>query len=465
MCLLWAAAPSVGASRRARWRRRPWQAELMPAANSHRENGRAIGLWGAVSIGVGGMVGGGIFAVLGEAMALSHGATPAAFLVGGVIALLTAVAYAKLSVAYPSQGGTVAFIDAAFGSNLLSGSLNLMLWLSYLVTIALYATAFASYAGTFFGRHHGVLLEHGLISFAIILPTVVNLVSAALVSRSETLVVAIKVVLLAIVIVFSASHVSVARLAPGHWGDPLSVISAGMIIFVAYEGFELIANSAEDIRQPARNLPRAFLIAVASVVLLYVLIAVIAVGTVPEAQVMAVRDYVLAVAAEPALGRAGFVLVALAALLATLSAINATLYGNARLGYVLARDGVLPSRFDVERHGLPLTGVLATAALSLVLANMIDLTDIAIIGSASFLLVFALVNAAACRLAEPIQGPRWLHALGGVLCVAALVVLIGHTWRSNPAGVAVFAGFVLISALFEFVYGRGVRGHFLKRRY
>ncbi|MGN8198730.1 APC family permease [Salinisphaera sp. RV14] len=427
--------------------------------------GRAIGLWGAVAIGVGGMVGGGIFAVLGEAMALSHGATPVAFLVGGVIALVTAVAYAKLSVAYPSRGGTVAFIDAAFGNNLLSGSVNLMLWLSYLVTIALYATAFASYAGTFFGSGRGVLLEHALISLAIVLPTVINLVSASLVSRSETAVVALKIALLAIVIVFSASHVDASRLAPAHWGSMLSIVSAGMIIFVAYEGFELIANSAEDIRQPDRNLPRAFLIAVSSVVALYVLIALIAVGTVPEAQVLAVRDYVLAVAAEPALGRAGFVLVALAAVLATLSAINATLYGNARLGYVLARDGVLPRRFDAERHGLPMTGVLATAVLSLVLANVIDLTDIAIIGSASFLLVFALVNAAAWRLAPQIHGLRTLHGLGVLLCAVALVVLIGHTWRSNPAGVAVFAGFIVVSGLFEFVYGRGVRGHFLHRHY
>ncbi|MGB7755844.1 MAG: APC family permease [Salinisphaera sp.] len=430
-----------------------------------RDSAGAVGLWGAVAIGVGGMVGGGIFAVLGEAMALSHGATPVAFLVGGVIALITALAYARLSVAYPSRGGTVAFIDAAFGNNLLSGSLNLMLWLSYLVTIALYATAFASYAGTFFGPGRGALLVHALISLAIVLPTVINLVSASLVSRSETAVVALKIVLLAIVIVFSASYVEASRLAPVHWGSALSVVSAGMIIFVAYEGFELIANSAEDIRDPARNLPRAFLIAVLSVVALYVLIAVIAVGTVPEAQVLAVRDYVLAVAAEPALGRAGFVLVSLAAVLATLSAINATLYGNARLGYVLARDGVLPSRFDAERHGLPMTGVLATASLSLVLANLIDLTDIAIIGSASFLLVFALVNAAAWRLAPQIHGSRVLHGLGVLLCGTALIVLIGHTWRSNPTGVAVFAGFVVVSGLFELVYGRGVRGHFLRRRY
>jgi len=91
---------------------------------------RAVGLIGAISIGIGGMVGGRIFAVLGEAVSMAHGATAVSFLVAGIVALLTSVAYARLSVKYRSRGGTVVFIDTAFGNNLISGSLNLMLWLS-----------------------------------------------------------------------------------------------------------------------------------------------------------------------------------------------------------------------------------------------------------------------------------------------------------------------------------------------
>lgn len=128
---------------------------------------RTIGLLGAISIGVGGMVGGGIFAVLGEAVSLAHSATTLAFFFAGVVALLTSYSYAKLSVAYQSEGGTVTFIDKAFGHNLLSGSANLMLWLSYLVTISLYAVAFASYGETFFAQK-SPLLHHILISTAIV---------------------------------------------------------------------------------------------------------------------------------------------------------------------------------------------------------------------------------------------------------------------------------------------------------
>ena len=102
---------------------------------------RQIGFLGAVSIGVGGMVGGGIFAVLGLAAVTARGATPVAFLVAGIVALLTAYSYAKLSVAYPDNGGTIIFIDKAFGVDWFTGTTNMLLWLGYIVTLSLYAVA------------------------------------------------------------------------------------------------------------------------------------------------------------------------------------------------------------------------------------------------------------------------------------------------------------------------------------
>jgi len=120
-------------------------------------------------------------------------------------------------------------------------------------------------------------------------------------------------------------------MSPEHWTSATSIIVAGMIIFVAYEGFELIANSAEEIKNPNKNLPRAFYSSVIIVIALYILISIITVGSVPEDVLMQAKDYALAVAAKPSLGHAGFVIVASAALLSTFSAINATIYGNARL--------------------------------------------------------------------------------------------------------------------------------------
>lgn len=426
---------------------------------------RKIGLAGAISIGIGGMVGGGIFAVLGEAVSLAHGGTPVAFFVAGMVALLTSYAYARLSVKYPSQGGTVVFIDKAFGNNIASGSVNLMLWLSYLVTIALYAVAFASYALTFFHDNTSTLIKHVLISAAVLLPTAINLVSASFVSKSETAIVALKLVLLAVIIVFSIAYVDPELVAPAHWGSMSSIFAAGMIIFVAYEGFELIANSAEDVQNPERNLPIAFYSSVILVFVLYVLIGIITVSTIPEEQLLSAKDYALAIAAKPALGQTGFVVIAIAALLATFSAINATIYGNARLGYVLAREGQLPEIFDKKVWNEPVAGVVVTAAISVLMANAINLKEIAIIGSASFLFIFALINASAFKLRKEIGGSRYIYIAAVLLSVTALMTLLINTFESNFRAIFVFVAFICVSVLFEMTYGKKLRGHFMGRRY
>jgi amino acid transporter len=411
------------------------------------------------------MVGGGIFAVLGEAVTLGHGGTPVAFALAGAVAGLTAYSYARLSVAHPDRGGTITFIDVAFGRNLLSGSANVMLWLSYLVTIALYAVAFASYAGTFFPTTPGPLLHHALASAAIVVPAGVNILSASAVSRAETVVVVLKLAILGVVVAAGATMFEPATVAPSAWGDPLSLLVAGMVIFVAYEGFELIANSAEDVREPDRTLPRAFGLSVGVVTVLYVVVAAITVSAVPEDKIREAKDYALAVAAEPSLGRTGFVLVAAAAVLATLSAINATVYGNARLGYILARFGELPGIEGRGRHDVPVDGVLTVAAGGLVLANLVPLASIAIIGSASFLLVFALANAAAVRTAGDIGARPALVWTALCATVVALGVLLWHSATTDLSALAVFVGFVALAVLFEYLYGQRVRGHFLGRRY
>ena len=410
-----------------------------------------MGALGAALIGIGGMVGGGIFAVLGTAVSLAGGGTPLAFALAGVVALLTCYAYVKLSCRYPEAGGTALFLDKAFGANLFTGGLNLTLWLSYLVTIALYASAFASYGMTFFSHHSG-WLKHLLICLAILLPTAINLLNASLVSRSESYIVIGKLLLLGVVIVAGMFHIDAARLEPSTWEAPGSLVVGGMVIFVAYEGFELIANAAGDVREPRKNLPRAFFGCVIFVVLLYILVAVVTVGAVPAEIIRQQKDYALAAAARPSLGQAGFTLVSVSALMATFSAINATIYGNARLGYSLAVDGELPMELEKKAWNRPLPGVIATAAISLAIANFIDLRSIAILGSAGFLVVFAAVCGAAWKLSTTIGSRKWLCAVGCAACLAALVALLVHTGADNPPALAIFAGLLAAAYVFEWLY-------------
>jgi len=425
---------------------------------------RTISLLGAISIGIGGMVGGGIFAVLGEAVSLAHGAAAISFFIAGIIAVLTAYSYAKLSVTYQSEGGTVTFIDKAFGDNILSGSINLMLWLSYLVTISLYATAFSSYGGTFF-TENSTVIKHTLISGAIIVPAIINIISSSFVEKSEIIIVGIKLSLLVLIIIVSTSHIQIDRFSTQNWDTPLSIITAGMIIFVAYEGFELIANSAQDIKNPTKNLPIAFYSSVIIVIILYILISIITVGNVSASELITAKDYALAIAAKPALGQTGFIIVAITAMLSTFSAINATIYGNARLGYIIAKDGDLPQQLLYEKNNIPFMGIIWTTIFSLILANTINISQIAIIGSASFLLIFFIVNISAYKLRFKINANKYIVLVSSTLSLIALIILLGYNYSSNPQAVIIFMIFIVISLIFELLYGRFVRKHLFKRAY
>lgn len=420
-----------------------------------------LGFWEVTAIGIGGMVGGGIFAVLGLSVSLTHGAAPLAFLLAGSVALVTAYSYSRLSIAYPSQGGTVAFLDQAFGSGLLTGSINILLWLSYIVMLALYAYAFGSYGASLFPAASQELWKHILISASIVGITALNLLSTRIIGDAEDWIVFIKLAILLLFIIMGVSSIDHTRLAPANWPDGLHIIAGGMLIFLAYEGFELIANSAQDVRNPAATLPRAYYTAVTIVIVLYILIAAVTVGSLPLGRILAAKDYALAEAARPFLGKAGFQLIAIAAMLSTASAINATLYGTARLSYCIAKDGELPKMLANKVWNEPIEGLLITTILTLLVANLVDLTNISTMGSAGFLLIFAAVNAANARRAKQTASRRWISILGVILCLAALGSLLFQNLHQAPQQlwipVGMFALAFAVEAIYRLITGRRIR--------
>lgn len=422
---------------------------------------RGLGYWSVVSIGIGGMVGGGIFAVLGLAVELAGGATPIAFIVAGIVAAVTCYSYAKLSVRFPSQGGTVEFLNQGFGTDIFTGGLNVLLWISYLVMLSLYASAFGSYGASFFPASMQGLMKHILMSAVIIGFTALNALGAAIVGRTEEAVVAFKLAILLVFVGVGLFSITVQRVAPSTWPSGVKLVAGGMIIFVAYEGFELIANTAKDVKDPSRTLPLAYYSAVGFVILLYGLVAFVTVGNLPVTQIIGAKDYALAQAAKPFLGQAGFVLIAVAAMLSTASAINATLYGTARVSYIIAKDGELPKGLEKKVWKRPLEGLLITAALTLVFANVFDLTSIATMGSAGFLLLFAAVNAANYRLREKTKSNKWMSLLGTVVCLGALGALIWETAARHPLNILVLVVMVGVSFAIEAIY-RGVTGRQIK---
>ena len=416
-----------------------------------------IGFWSVTSIGVGGMVGGGIFAVLGLAVQMAKGGVPLAFFLSGVIALLTAYAYARLSVTYPSQGGTVEYLNQAFGSGLLTGGLNILLWLSYIVMLSLYAYAFGSYGKTFFPAGVQAVWKHVLISTVVVGLTVLNIVGAKAVGRAEEWIVGVKVAILLLFIAFGLWSVQLQRLTPASWADPVSLFAGGMIIFLAYEGFELIANTAKDVRTPHKTLPRAFYASVGFVIALYVLVSLVTAGNLSVAQIVTAKDYALAAAARPFLGNLGYTLIAVAALLSTGSAINATLYGAARVSYIIAKDGELPDFLEHKVWNKPLEGLLLTSVVTLLTANFLDLSSISMMGSAGFLLIFAAVNAANVRLHRQTGSQRWISVAGALACLSAFGALVWRIAQNTPQKLLLLL-FMLTAAFgLEFIY-RSVSG-------
>ncbi|WP_456368865.1 amino acid permease [Geoglobus sp.] len=401
------------------------------------------------SIGVGGMIGGGIFAVLGLSVELSRSAAPLAFLLAGLIALTTAYSYAKLSVRYPSRGGTIEFLVKAFGPGILSGGLNVMLLLSYTVMIALYAYAFGSYSSAVAGE--SAVLRHVMITLVILAFMVVNAYGAVVSGEAEDLLVGFKLAVLLLVAGLGMTFVDWQRLSPSTWPDGVTVVAGGMIIFLAYEGFELIANSAQDVESPS-ILPKAYFSAVIVVIAVYVLIALVTVGTLPFDVIVRERDYALAAVAKPVLGDLGFWLITFAALASTSSAINATLYGTARASYMVAKYGQLPEGMERKVWKQAYEGLVVVGVISAILANTVSLESISIAGSGGFLLIFLAVNVAAFRLRNQIKANPAVVLMGALMTLLALGVLMYRMAVTSPKNLEVFAALLIGSFLIELVY-------------
>jgi len=413
---------------------------------------KKIGFWEAYSIGVGGMIGGGIFAVLGLTILLAKGGAPLAFLFAGIIALLTSYSYAKLSVRYPSQGGTVEFLVRAFGNNLATAYLNTLLLASYIIMLSLYSYAFGSYASALFFGGEIELAKKVFIVLVVAVFTLINFLGAYVSGKAEDIMVFLKVGILLFFSVLGLFTADFSRLSPEHWESLLKIMTGGLIIFLAYEGFELIANTAQDIEDPERNLPKAFYLAVSTVIFVYVLVAIVAVGNLTYEQVEKYQDYALAIAAEPFLGKAGFVLISIAALLSTASAINATLYGSARVSYIVAKFGALPKDFTKKIWKQGTEGLLILAILTVIFATTFNLENISIAGSLGFLIIFAGVNLANVKLADYTNSNRLISLVAFILCVISITVLVGYNLKHNPDSLTSAFIVLVLTFAFEFVY-------------
>lgn len=413
---------------------------------------KSIGLWAAMSIGIGGMVGAGIFSILGVAAQISGTKVYVSFIIAGFVALLSTYSYAKLGSTYPSAGGPVEFLVRGFGDGILSGGFNILLWIGYVFALALYARAFGGYAATFFPAHASPLLINVLASAIIIFFTAINFVGAKAVGRSEIFIVVVKVIILMLFAAIGLFFVKSDLLSFSQWPRSANILFGAAIVFLAYEGFGLITNAAEDMPNPKHTLPQALYLSVGIVIAIYVLVSFAVVGNLSITAIIRAKDYALAQAAKPFLGMVGFKIIAIAALFSTASAINATLFGGANVSYMIAKEGELPALFERKVWGRGTEGLFITSGLVLLFANLFQLEGIAMLGSASFLVIYGVVNIAHLKLYRETGAKPILIWVSIVCCFASLGALFLYEIRISPMTLAAFGGLIALSFVIEIVY-------------
>jgi len=325
-----------------------------------------------IAMGVGGMVGGGIFSVLGLAIAQAGHAAPVAFVLGGIVALLTGISYARLGVAFRSAGGSFTYLEHAFKHPNISGMGGWLLLVGYIGTMALYSYTFGVYGTAMLGGSGQVPGMHHLLESLILLIFLgINLYGVKASGTSELIIVTVKMLILFLFGGIGLFYAKPDHLLPVFNQGYGGVVMGAALIFVAYEGFELIPNAANEMVDPQHNLHRGILWSIAITIAVYVLVSLVAVGNLLPEEVMRYKEYALAVAAKPFLGQAGFQLIGLAALFSTASAINATMFGTARLGMVMATEKALPAVFAFRRkqNNIPWVSLLVITGLTMIFVN------------------------------------------------------------------------------------------------
>lgn len=323
--------------------------------------------------------------------------------------------------------------------------------------LALYSSAFGSYGAELMSLTGTKEIDVRIFQTSIIIVALmINYLSVALVSEIESIAVVIKLLILIAFIGIGFYGLSIhpenlEQLSPKNWESPILLLSGGMVIFVAYEGFELIANSVADLKDKEKNIEKAYFGAVGFVVVLYILIAIVTVGALPFEQIANAEDYVLAKAAEPTLGKIGFTIITITALISTFSAINATILGSGRVNYDIAKDNELPQYFCHKFWGKPI-GLLITALLSIALVNLFNLQSISTAGSVGFLLIFCIVNYIGFKKYKELKSKKWIHLVASVLCFIAFLTLIIQQFPQNRNGVMVALGIIFFCFLLEWAY-------------
>jgi len=400
---------------------------------------KAFGVWSAVFLGIGSMVGAGIFIVIGQAGSMAGNIVWLSFIFGGIIALLSGYSLAKLAVRYQSRGGIVEYLVQGFGENNFSGSMSVMFYLSQLIAVAAVAKSFGTYAATFMA--HGDSMWVNIFAVGIVaLFTLINLVGATIVAKSENFIVFIKLIILIIFAVVALFTIQPKLLSVADMPPLSGMFFAIGITFFAYQGFSVITNTVEDMKDPKTTMMRAMFIAILFVAALYVLTSISVLGNLPLDEIIKTKDYALAAAAKPIFGEWGFKIMAATALLATASAINATLYAVADIGYTMAKEGNLPKKYEYNVFQ-SFEGLIISTLLIIPMILFFNLSEITTVAAIVMLVVQGTTHIAHLNLIKETRAKRYIV----VLAILSMFIVAGITLYSTYKTMPQIAYYLIVT--------------------
>jgi len=367
-----------------------------------------LGLLDATMIGIGAMIGAGIFVLTGLA---AETAGPAALLVFGLnggVTLFTALSYAELASAIPRNGGGYAYVRETF-----SGGVSFVMgwtrWFTYMAAGALYALGFSSnfveFVHIYVPSAPDLPIVYALAVVAIFVA--LNALSTEASGGAETVVTLLKVAILAVFVAFGVFAVEAGEFSPFFPAESgaMSVLPAMGLTFIAFQGYDLIATVTEEVENPQRNIPRAIFLSLAATVVIYLLVVAVAIGTLGADQLGVAGETAVAEAAAgfmppvPVMGT-GAALITFGAVFSTISALNAVIIGSSRVAFAMGREGQLPLRLGQlhPRFGTPLIAVLASAVVMVLAVVLVPIRVVGNLASLFSLLGFIVVNVAVIRL-------------------------------------------------------------------
>ena len=407
----------------------------------------------AAFIGVGSMVGAGIFALLGAAGEVAGAAVWISFLLAGGVAMLQGYSFAKMGARFPSAGGLLEYVARGYGEGHVAGIVAWLVLAANAIVTGMVAVSFGSYASEAVGDGGGTAVKV-FAALLIVAMTALNVRGSQAVARAQTVVVIVVLTMLSTFAVATIANLDTDLLAPSGYPSITDIVSSVALTFFAFLGFGIITFTASEMADPSRQLSRAIFLALGIATTVYVAVALGVFGTLTVDEVIESGGTALAVAAEPVLGRAGYWMMTVTALFATTGATNAGLFPAAGLCQEMVAKGQFPPALGRSLGGRMPAGLLLTAVVSMILAIGFDLNAIASIGSAIALLVFGMVSIGHLRVHRETGAQPLVLILAVATTAIVLVTFSITTLPDEPATAVALVVIVALSIAADLLWKR-----------